>query len=174
MDSSWNSFLWRSQGSRLYWVTVWNNKRLLCCWQEFQAVSPLAHIRWRCWLEVFITIWSGNLWFLWKASCIGASLGQTREGTFHWSKYRWKDVLLKQAHGRTHDELVRLTLHWWAVCPDSTERKSPKNFLWGSGGFLALLRTQANYQSDVGWYIPKWWGKTCARTCGIWKSINRT
>jgi len=34
----------------------------------------------------------------------GVLLGRTREWVFSWSRYRWKDVLLKQACGRTRDE----------------------------------------------------------------------
>ena len=54
----------------------------------------------------------------------GVFLEQTCEGVFHWSRHRWKDVLLKHTCERTHDKgffannihvLVRLTMHSWAA-----------------------------------------------------------
>jgi hypothetical protein len=35
------------------------------------------------------------------------------------------------------------------VCLDFIERNAPKNFWWCSGGFLLLLRTWVDWQSEV-------------------------
>ena len=45
----------------------------------------------------------------WKQGFFGKSIGccfagATHKGIFNWSRHRWKDVLLKQACEKTHDE----------------------------------------------------------------------
>jgi hypothetical protein len=97
-----------------------------------------------------------------KVSCVGWCF--TKADTWRnvaWSRHRQKDVLLKQAHERTHDEgllsndshaLVQLTgiveLHLLWL---HKEKHIKKNFSRGSCGFLLLLWTWTNWQSAVSW-----------------------
>jgi hypothetical protein len=84
-------------------------------------------------------------------------LRQTREGTFHWSRHRREDVLLKQAHERTRDEgffannthvLVHLTLHSWTAFVRIPYREIHQK---SSGGMLQFIATSL----DSGW-LGKW------------------
>jgi hypothetical protein len=123
--------------------------------------------------------WSGNLRVLWEVRCIGwcfagantqrsallkwtqvkgCLLKQTCAGTFHWSRHRWKDVLLKQACERTSDEeflannthvLVHLTLHSWALFVVTPEKETHQKKLLVR--FLRLLATS----EDLGW-LAEW------------------
>jgi hypothetical protein len=109
----------------------------------------------------------------------GERLRQSREGTFSWSRHRTEDVLLKQAHERTHDEgilandkhvLVYLILHLWGLHGKKSAQKTSRDILQ----FLAI-------SSDLGWlaercqlrqmHVPRldpW------RICDVWRDINRT
>jgi hypothetical protein len=62
----------------------------------------------------------------------GEKLRQTCEGTFGWSRHRWKDVLLKQACERTRDEGVFANnthgLFCLTLCGLYREKCTKKNF----------------------------------------------
>jgi hypothetical protein len=79
-----------------------------------------------------------------KDCCInedtGERLKQTYEGTFSWSRHERKDVLLRKACERTHDE---------GFFANSTHVLISKTFCWCASAFLLLLGTQADWQSDV-------------------------
>lgn len=50
-----------------------------------------------------------------------------------------------------------------SICRNSIERNAPKTPLVGCRGFWPLLRTQADWQSDVSWDRCTWWGENCGR-----------
>ena len=102
---------------------------------------------------------------------------------FHWSRHRWKDVLLKHISDEHFAEadtgermfwqskhvkgLVKnsslttcmywFTLHWVSeLCLSWLHSKAPKNFWWCSGSFLPLPQTWTNWQSNASWYRLTW------------------
>ena len=121
---------------------------------------------------------SGNLRLLWKVSWMvfcwgkhvkerlaqvdtGERLRQTHEKTLGWSRHKWKDVLLKQAHERTH---ATTRMHWYALhCVDEMHlwrlhrAKCTKRLLVVCCSFLQLPLTWADWHSDASW------GKTLLR-----------
>jgi hypothetical protein len=120
---------------------------------------------------------SGNLRVLWKVGWMvfcwgkhvkecfpevdtGERIRQTHEGTFHWSRHRRENALLKQARERTHDEgfvtkdthvLVHLTLHSWDALAGLHREKCTKKLLVVCCSFLMLLQTPADWQGNVSW-----------------------
>jgi hypothetical protein len=109
-------------------------------WLYFTEILKMGHKSQACdWLSYLVSPLKWNLRALWKVGwmvfcwgkhmkeCLaevdtGERLRQTHEGRFHWSRHSREDILLKQAHERTHDKgffansthvSVSLTLHSW-------------------------------------------------------------
>ena len=123
----------------------------------------------------FFNVWCGNMVSLesqlcWMVFCwgkhvkkcfpevdTGERLRQTHEGMFCWSRHRRKDVLLKQACGRTWNEGFFVNnMH-----VSELHGNAPKNFWWCAAVSCYFL-TQADWQNDVSWDRLTCWGKTCA------------
>lgn len=98
-------------------------------------------------------------WKLGKISCQMVFCWGTHMGVFSWSRHRWKDVSLR-LKGYVKDWF---TLHWVVEFHLSWlhRKKHTKIFWWCSGGFLLLLWTHTNWQSDVSWYgfMEFWWDR---------------
>jgi hypothetical protein len=112
----------------------------------------------------------------------GERLRQTPEGTFHWSRHRRKDILLKQARERTCDGglfandirvLGCLTLQSWAPFVGTPLRETHQKLLVVCCSFLLLLRTRTDWQSDVSWDRCTGWA---GHVQDMWclEAINRT
>jgi hypothetical protein len=90
-------------------------------------------------------------------------MGQTHKGMFSWCRHRRGDVLLKQAHERTHEEgFFAIAQMYWPTLHCVVElhlsgchrekftKKKKKKLLVVYCSFLLLLRTWADWQDDVG------------------------
>lgn len=96
--------------------------------------------------------WSGNVWFLWKVSCVVSCTFwgrhtecflevDTGERLFVKAS-TWKDASWRILHKwRAHIVFPYIEL-LSSICWDSMERNAPKIFQWCSSGVLPLLRTQ--------------------------------